>query len=1092
MYLSTSHSRNPVLRTGWILRALALCLLTGNLLAQQTELSIQTGHVAAIQKIVFSPDGHFLASSDEQHKICIWDMRTLTQMTSFYYDGLEEDELISLLAFNPSNNVLLAGTDKGSFLAWNIGTSQQMKRFTSKNVSGSFQFSFSTISNNEVRSSFGTNLVAHDMMFTSNSEALILSDDLYSVILEDTDIRKVSDQAIADLIPSGVKGEYFFCNFSGETGTFTTGQEPELRVTGSPGDDLQKTMMRRYVIINRMKLGKESLLTANTMSLNFYSLPSGEKSFSASTPYMDERITDLKFLPQMNYFLVSNTDGKVYVFDYDSKKLITALKDHISEVNSLAVHPTRNIFASGSADRSIIIWDGNNLKPLTRFYARASAIESLSFYEPEQLLVFGNELGYTKILDLSDRNPGLLAVKNHRQKVTDIAFLDEGKKLATASNDNHVSLLNTEDLTIEASQKFKSYLKPKLLLSNIIELLNLYVDPHTFIDSLALSTDKQHIIAIGYVPDTKSEKVPVIKNGEPTGKRRRQIVFYNKPLRFAFTSDDLKKQKVRGEPEVLPRMQCRIDSLILGVDVYNAENGHISTVTGAIEDRTHNRLITSSRDATIKLWDLETRKLLMTIIPIDKDKRIFITADNYYFAPKNALDAIGFKQGINFYPLEQFDLKYNRPDIVLAQLGNIDSMLISVYRKAYEKRLSKSGFSQEMFTDEWHAPRIEISNLKDLSYNTNKASVNLQINGQDEKYHLDRLNVWVNDIPVYGTQGIPVREEASGFIEKNLEIQLTQGVNKIQVSCMNEKGTESLKESVDVVYNNPIESKPDLYLIAMSVSEYSDNRYNLEYAAKDGKDITNLFNSPTLKHSNFNTVTIDTLFNRNAVRENFFALKEKLLKSDPNDQVVVFVSGHGLLNKDLDFYFATYDMDFSDPERRGISFDELENLLDSIPARKKLMMMDACHSGEVDKDEPYELVAQNVEVSSEITFRGSLKEYDFTGQGTAVAMSDASLNSSFELMQELFAGLDKGTGTMVISAAAGKGYALESPQWNNGVFTFSILNGLKNGAADKNKDKQITISELKEYSIRQVELLTGGQQKPTSRRESINFDWRVW
>jgi uncharacterized caspase-like protein len=103
-----------------------------------------------------------------------------------------------------------------------------------------------------------------------------------------------------------------------------------------------------------------------------------------------------------------------------------------------------------------------------------------------------------------------------------------------------------------------------------------------------------------------------------------------------------------------------------------------------------------------------------------------------------------------------------------------------------------------------------------------------------------------------------------------------------------------------------------------------------------------------------------------------------------------------------------------------------------------------------------------------------------------------TLNNSFELMQELFSGLDKGTGTTVISAAAGKGYALESPLWNNGVFTFSIINGLKNRAADKNRDGTITISELKDYSIKEVQLLTDGQQKPTARRESINYDWKIW
>ena len=541
-----------------------------------------------------------------------------------------------------------------------------------------------------------------------------------------------------------------------------------------------------------------------------------------------------------------------------------------------------------------------------------------------------------------------------------------------------------------------------------------------------------------------------------------------------------------------PSSHVPVDSVIMGVNVFNKENGHISDITGAIHDKSNKRLITSSLDATIKIWDLASGKLVVTIIPIDKNKRIFITADNYYFAPKNSLDAIGFKQGINFYPLEQFDLKFNRPDIVLQQLKNPDTLLIKMYRNAYEKRIKKAGFNDEMFTSEWHTPDLEILNADEFGYSTDKSDMQLKISGKDTKYNLDRINVWINDVPLFGTNGISLRSEPVDSIVKTLTIPLSEGNNRIQVSCMNDKGVESLKRSVDIAYNSPLPAKPDLYVIAMSVSQYQDNRYDLQYAVKDGKDIAGMFGSQSFKRDEYNTVHFDTLFNKSATKENFFKIKNKLLTTRPDDQVIVFVSGHGLLNEDLDFYFATYDIDFSNPERKGISFDDMERLLDSIPARKKLMMMDACHSGEVDKAEPSTFVAQNMTTTADITFRGNVKEYDFKGVNNNVAQSGTDLNNSFELMQELFAGLDKGTGTVVISAAAGKGYALESPQWNNGVFTYSIINGLKNQAADKNKDKQITISELKDYSITQVEELTKGNQKPTARRDVIGVDWRIW
>jgi hypothetical protein len=154
-------------------------------------------------------------------------------------------------------------------------------------------------------------------------------------------------------------------------------------------------------------------------------------------------------------------------------------------------------------------------------------------------------------------------------------------------------------------------------------------------------------------------------------------------------------------------------------------------------------------------------------------------------------------------------------------------------------------------------------------------------------------------------------------------------------------------------------------------------------------------------------------------------------------------------------------------------------------------MIDACHSGEVDKDE------LKVDNSSDVTLadgtRGGLKTYSYRGVGIIDDGSEhIGLANSFELMQELFTNLNRGSGAIVISAAAGKGYALESAEWKNGVFTYAVQSGLKNRMADINRNGIITISELKMYVIKEVEILTKGAQKPTSREDNMENDYQIW
>jgi len=181
----------------------------------------------------------------------------------------------------------------------------------------------------------------------------------------------------------------------------------------------------------------------------------------------------------------------------------------------------------------------------------------------------------------------------------------------------------------------------------------------------------------------------------------------------------------------------------------------------------------------------------------------------------------------------------------------------------------------------------------------------------------------------------------------------------------------------------------------------------------------------------------------------------------------------------MGFYFA-------DLAKIVLPYDELENLLDGIPARKKLLLIDACHSGEVDMD-----TASTGTAATTASTETGVKTYTFRSNIKNKTKQSLGLENSFELMQELFTNLSQGNGTLVISAAAGVGFALESAEWNNGLFTFTVLNALKNKLGDENKNGKISVNELKNYVTKEVDRLSHGQQKPTTRKELSDWDWEL-
>lgn len=502
-------------------------------------------------------------------------------------------------------------------------------------------------------------------------------------------------------------------------------------------------------------------------------------------------------------------------------------------------------------------------------------------------------------------------------------------------------------------------------------------------------------------------------------------------------------------------------------------------------------LATGSSDGIIKLWNSEHQQLVAEIVHQGEDFAFLLRKnpkEPYYKMSKGAGDLVVFRYGKDGYPFESFDLQFNRHDKILEALSdpqtgiikrteNVQS-LIKAYHKAYLKRTEKMGYSLANINASIQPPNpVKIESP--IPIKSQQRQLPITISASDNNYPLKFINVWVNDVPVFGRDGINVSDKNAKVLTETFNIILSEGENKIQISATNQQQVRSLLETFNVTYTGPTQ-KPSLHLVSIGVTEFSNSAMNLNYPAKDAMDLVNLFS--VQNHPNFNQIHIHSLTNQQATRANILKLKDKLKSTQVDDIVILFVASHGLVDDNFDYYLATHNINFSAPAQNGLLYEELESLLDGIPARKKLILIDACHSGEIDK-------ASVEKIERPITEEGDV---NFRAVDAALANLHVGLNNSFELMQALFEDLRRGVGATVISSASGVEFALEGDTWKNGVFTYALINGLKHKKADTNKDGKIMISELQQYLLETVVEMTGGQQKPTFRVKNRENDFAIW
>ncbi|MDR1517614.1 MAG: caspase family protein [Dysgonamonadaceae bacterium] len=508
-----------------------------------------------------------------------------------------------------------------------------------------------------------------------------------------------------------------------------------------------------------------------------------------------------------------------------------------------------------------------------------------------------------------------------------------------------------------------------------------------------------------------------------------------------------------------------------------AHNGEITSI---IQSNDKRFIITSSNDGTVKIWNSATYEEIAKLIALENSNEyIVMTPDNYYKASQDCSHAVHFVKGRELYEYDQFDLKYNRPDIIMERMGKASPKMVELYRKAYYKRLKKMNFTEEMLSSDFHTPDLEITNARNIPAKTATRNISLNIKANDSKYRLNRLFVWLNGVPVYGVRGLSIDAAPNKELLKTLDLELIAGTNRIDVSCLNEKGAESYKQTVEISCQAATGS-PDLYIVGIGVSTYKNTSYNLNYADKDAQDISNLFAGSNA--GQYNNIYSKILTNEQVTRQSVTAVKDFLKTAKHNDVVILFYAGHGILDGNMDYFLAMSDMDFEKPAEKGLAFEDFEMLLDNIKPLKKMMMIDACHSGEIDKDE---YLAQNTSATEpvDVVFRN-------VGQGIR-QIEDVSVEQANELLNDLFSDIRRGVGATILSSAGGAEAAVESDKWQNGLFTYVLKEALSEKQADSNGDGVITTNELNLYAREKVFSLSQGRQKPTSRINNKQYEFTL-